>query len=227
MSKNYEEDAVNRCRRCNRPLSNPNDSYGWWCAKLLGLGDYVKDDKLDDNGLSVYNEDEYKHSQVLKGNFEVEGFGYKNSFVVNQKRNGHIVITEIPLFGKSFQAQYDIVDGAIHLEFDKNEYFDILSRGGSRTLAKAMYYAAKELSPDNLSGRTIDGINTELQLHWAAYKLKIKKENARKADIGGIINNRNDYDSNAWLFEGIQLTDDLLNPKKSEVLIRKLWGYLK
>ena len=52
MSKNYEEDAVNRCERCNRPLSDPTADYGWWCAKLLGLGDYVKDGKLDYDDLS-------------------------------------------------------------------------------------------------------------------------------------------------------------------------------
>ncbi len=60
MAKYYEEnsDAVNRCDRCNKPLSDPNASYGWWCAKLLGLDFYVEDDKLDYDDLSVYNEDD-------------------------------------------------------------------------------------------------------------------------------------------------------------------------
>ena len=78
MSKNYEEDAVNRCRRCNRPLSDPNDSYGWWCAKLLGLGDYVKDGKLDYDDLSVYNDSVAEHPQVLKEILKLKAFKMEN-----------------------------------------------------------------------------------------------------------------------------------------------------
>ncbi len=57
-NQNKMYDGQNRCKRCNRPLSNPNDNYGWWCAKLMGLDFYVEEDrKLDDNNFSVYNKD--------------------------------------------------------------------------------------------------------------------------------------------------------------------------
>ena len=55
QSKKY--DGQNRCRRCDRPLNDPNANYGWWCAKLVGLDFYVEEDKkLDDNNLGMYNE---------------------------------------------------------------------------------------------------------------------------------------------------------------------------
>lgn len=56
MAKEYQNDGQNRCRRCNRPLSDPNDNYGWWCAKLVGLDFYVAEDKkLDYDSFGVYN----------------------------------------------------------------------------------------------------------------------------------------------------------------------------
>ena len=94
-------------------------------------------------------------------------------------------------------------------------------------MAKAICDASRELSQDNLSGRTVDGVNAELQLHWAAYKTGIKKENAKIADIGGI--NKPGYDSNAWLFEGIQLAEDIVNPKATDVIeaVKEIWRYYK
>ena len=38
----------NRCKRCNRELSDPNANYGWRCAELLGI------DKLNSNLNSEY-----------------------------------------------------------------------------------------------------------------------------------------------------------------------------
>ncbi len=50
-------DGVNRCRRCNRPLSDPTDTYGWRCAEILGLANYSKEkDELDREVLMLYNE---------------------------------------------------------------------------------------------------------------------------------------------------------------------------
>ncbi|MBQ4145538.1 MAG: hypothetical protein IJD36_02810 [Clostridia bacterium] len=43
MAKENEKiiyDGQNRCRRCNRPLSDPNDLYGWRCAQIIGLSNY-------------------------------------------------------------------------------------------------------------------------------------------------------------------------------------------
>ena len=63
-NQNKKYDGQNRCRRCDRPLKDPNANYGWWCAKLVGLDFYVEEDKkLDDNNLSMYNE--YYHGVHL------------------------------------------------------------------------------------------------------------------------------------------------------------------
>ncbi len=49
-------DGQNRCRRCDRPLSNPNDIYGWRCAQIVGLNKYNEiANMLDENSLNVYN----------------------------------------------------------------------------------------------------------------------------------------------------------------------------
>ena len=49
-------DGVNRCRRCDRPLSNPTDNYGWRCAQILGLANYnTIAGNLDSDELLLYN----------------------------------------------------------------------------------------------------------------------------------------------------------------------------
>lgn len=50
-------DGKNRCRRCNRPLSDPTDAYGWRCAEILGLANYnAEKAELDSEALILYNE---------------------------------------------------------------------------------------------------------------------------------------------------------------------------
>ena len=49
-------DGQNRCRRCDKPLSDPNDVYGWRCAQIVGLDNYQKvAATLDENSLKDYN----------------------------------------------------------------------------------------------------------------------------------------------------------------------------
>ena len=59
MSKEQDKiiyDGQNRCRRCDRPLSDPNDIYGWRCAQIVGLDNYQKVvATLDDDALKGYN----------------------------------------------------------------------------------------------------------------------------------------------------------------------------
>ena len=132
------------------------------------------------------------------------------------------------MLGEKFQVEYTIDNGVVRFPFEDNaDYWSIMWRGGGKTLAKAICDASRELSQDNLSGRTVDGVNAELQLHWAAYKTGIKKENAKIADIGGI--NKPGYNSNAWLFEGIQLAEDIVNPKATDVVeaVKEIWRYYK
>ena len=74
-------------------------------------------------------------------------------------------------------------------------------RGGGKLLAEAIYKVAKSINKNYLKGRTIGGINTEIQLHYIAFKLGIKKANSEVADIGASYGAPG-YDKNAWFFEG-------------------------
>jgi len=55
-NQNKKYDGQNRCRRCDRPLSDPNDVYGWRCAQIVGANKYNEiASMLDENSLNVYN----------------------------------------------------------------------------------------------------------------------------------------------------------------------------
>ena len=56
MSNELIQDGRNRCKRCNRPLNNPNDLYGWRCAQIVGLENYQRiASTLDEDALKAYN----------------------------------------------------------------------------------------------------------------------------------------------------------------------------
>ena len=59
MSNKNEQiiyDGQNRCRRCDRPLSDPNALYGWRCAQILGYDNYQRTlSLLDESTLDGYN----------------------------------------------------------------------------------------------------------------------------------------------------------------------------
>lgn len=75
----------------------------------------------------------------------------------------YTVISDVTVRGKDFQVEYTIDNGVVRFGFEDNdEYLSILWRCGGKPLAKAIYDAGKTLSSKNLSGRTVDGINTEL-----------------------------------------------------------------
>lgn len=55
-NQNKKYDGQNRCRRCDRPLSDPNDIYGWRCAQIVGFDTYQKMvSTLDEEALKIYN----------------------------------------------------------------------------------------------------------------------------------------------------------------------------
>ena len=235
-NQNKKYDGQNRCRRCDRPISDPNDIYGWRCAEIVGLGGGEQADILDDGELLLYNDYINLHSLHAKseprGRFTTTGKNYKNSFVREEKPETkeiiYHVITDVTALGKTFQVEYTVNNGAVSFRFEDNDdYKSILWHGGGKTVAKAIYDAAKELSPDNFFGRTVDGVNTELQLHYAAYKAGIRKENASPANIGGL--KEPGHDENAVLFEGIQLAEDIVNPKATDVVeaVKEMWRYYK
>ena len=84
-NQNKKYDGQNRCRRCDRPLNDPNDIYGWRCAEIVGLGGGEQLDILDDGELLLYNDYINLHSLHAKseprGNFTTKGKNYKNGFV--------------------------------------------------------------------------------------------------------------------------------------------------
>ena len=55
-NQNKKNDGQNRCRRCDRPLKDPNANYGWWCAQIVGLDRYKQIvSSLDENAMEMYN----------------------------------------------------------------------------------------------------------------------------------------------------------------------------
>jgi hypothetical protein len=78
-----------------------------------------------------------------------------------------------------------------------------LWRGASKALAQAIYYAAKSIDKNFLSGRTIGGLDVELKFHYFAYTLGILRSKAEPAGMGGIDFRKTGFDYNAWYFEGV------------------------
>ncbi|MBQ2614798.1 MAG: hypothetical protein IJB80_05680 [Clostridia bacterium] len=68
MAKENEkiiDDGQNRCRRCDRPLIDPNDIYGWRCAKIVGQGGHGELPTLDETATNAYNA--YVESYLSEG----------------------------------------------------------------------------------------------------------------------------------------------------------------
>lgn len=132
--------------------------------------------------------------------------------VFNQDTNTYTITTKINTLFGSETATYNINEsGAIAFDFSENSnYLNILLIGGSRTLASAMYDMAKEINPESLSGRTISGIDLELQLHYYAFNIFSATGytnlaiSAQEANIGGIDMNKSDWDRNALVFQSAQ-----------------------
>ena len=84
MSKNNQNkkilDGVNRCDRCNRPLSNPAANYGWRCAQIIGLNNYYKiADSLDSDELLIYNE--YISNYLADDNVAIDNSAQKSNTI--------------------------------------------------------------------------------------------------------------------------------------------------
>ena len=130
---------------------------------------------------------------------------YKNSYTFVKSANGedyYSVTTTINIAWTKLTYKYRITaSGIIRFDFDDNNYWSVLWRGAQKTLAEAMYKQAKAINKNFLYGRTIGGLNTELQGHWLAY-VTTGIENARVADMGALTSGKIGYDSNAWFWEG-------------------------
>ena len=151
---------------------------------------------------------------------KIDQFGfasYKNT--KNKKQNGVYNITSvISGWWTKLTYKYQIDNGVIRFAFDSNAYWSVLWRGWAKTLATAMYKAAKSISSSYLKGRTITGLHIELFAHWALYKVGIKPSSTKRADMGGCWGTG--YDSNAWVFEAAHIISRI-----AKINISNVWAY--
>ena len=124
------------------------------------------------------------------------------------------ITTTIKTTSGDVTVNYEINNGAIAFDFSQNDYAGILLKDGSKALANSMYEIAKEIDPENLSGRTVKGIDREMKAHWATYEVLSLagssidnnrvghvRESARIANIGGTDISKPGPDDNAKYFE--------------------------
>lgn len=81
-NQNKKYDGQNRCRRCDKPLSDPNDIYGWRCAEIVGVDRYKQIvSSLDENVMEMYNRHMvdylYKDSQTPVNNVAIVSYNYQ------------------------------------------------------------------------------------------------------------------------------------------------------
>ncbi len=101
----------NRCKRCNRKLSNPNDDYGWRCAEILGI------DSAADN----FSED---YRTAFNTSIEKAGKMLKNSTLDLTKENANAFFVSL------FKQYFSKLIGRYDLELKaKKEGFQILTNG--------------------------------------------------------------------------------------------------
>ena len=143
---------------------------------------------------------------------------YKNSYTYNKSSKTYNITTKINIMWTNLTYKYTIKNGVVKFSFEKNTYWSVLWRGGGKLLAEAIYKVAKSINKNYLKGRSIGGINTEIQLHYIAFKLGIKKSSSKAADIGASYGNTG-YDSNAWFFEGTNAVKIIAKFK-----INKIWA---
>ena len=149
---------------------------------------------------------------------------YKNT--VTKTGSYWEVKTIINILWTSLTYNYIISwDGVIRFDFTKNDYWSVLWRSGAKTLAEAMFKAARSLNNIYLKGRTIGGIHTELLLHWVMW-ITTGISNAKIADMGSMIKVilkskvLNGFDNNAWVWEGANAAKIL-----AKLNIWNVWGF--
>jgi hypothetical protein len=105
------------------------------------------------------------------------------------------VNTKILIDGVEISFEYDIKNGIIVFCYDKNDYGKLILMKGQMYLARAIIDVARNINPNYLNGRTVNGIIFELDAHYIGYSRlgRITNNNmgANPADIGSL--NRFDY----------------------------------
>jgi len=143
-----------------------------------------------------------------KGDGSTIGFEYDHTSTVRTRETDtgnirHEVSTTVnsPLLG-SVTVEWWIQGGFIQFDFTNQNYWGVLWRGGSYEFAREMFSIARSIDSEYLSGRTVRGLELDLQFHWAASKpIGAFRDNPFVARIGGTNRNMPGYDINAWCFE--------------------------
>ena len=198
----------------------------------LFAGRFLNADAYYDTCNSVLSTNMFAYCESDPINY-IDPYGYasyKNSYRYNKSSKTYNITTKINIMWTNLTYKYTIKNGVVKFSFEKNTYWSVLWRGGGKLLAEAIYKVAKSINKNYLKGRSIGGVNTEIQLHYIAFKLGIKKSSSKAADIGASYGNTG-YDSNAWFFEGGNAAKIIAKFKISRIwamasLIRNIVRYL-
>ena len=113
-----------------------------------------------------------------------------------------------PLRGSVSVSWWVTASGFIQFDFSNNNYWGIVWRGFSAALSREMFSVTRSINSNFLSGRTISGLQTDMDLHFAAYALdravgivNLSRWDVFVARIGGTQRNMPGFDNNAWFFE--------------------------
>jgi len=114
----------------------------------------------------------------------------------------HHISTTVSLtwFG-SVTVNWWVTDtGFIQFDFHNNNYWGIIWRGGSGAFAAEMFNVTRGINSNFLSGRTIVGLEADMNIHWAFSHFNHPWD-PFVARIGGTNRNMPGFDSNAFVFE--------------------------
>jgi len=143
-----------------------------------------------------------------------------------EKKLYHFTTTvSAPLRG-SVEFDWWVDDGYIQFDFTENNYWGVYWRGGANALAEEMFNVTRGIDSEYLSGRTISGLDVDIQLHWILQNTiflpdRISNTNAFVPRLGGLDSNKPGFDDNAWIFETANIAS-IINPLDPWGTIRAL-----
>ena len=96
-----------------------------------------------------------------------------------------------------------ILDGYVQFNFSTENYWGIFWRGGCTAFAAEVLRVARGINRDYLSRRTVGGLRSDFQLHWAASLTIGHLWNGHfSMRTGGLNPNKPGFDWNSVFFEG-------------------------
>ena len=156
---------------------------------------------------------------------------YKNSYRYNKSSKTYNITTKINIMWTNLTYKYTIKKWCCKILRSKRILIGVFCGEEEANFSQKQYIRLqKSINKNYLKGRSIGEVNTEIQLHYIAFKLGIKKSSSKAADIGASYGNTG-YDSNAWFFEGGNAAKIIAKFKISRIwamasLIRNIVRYL-